>query len=343
MGARPRQAWQLLRKKQTVPGATIVQDVNTGAIVAYAATGGPDEAPLGFRRYAPPGSTFKLALAALWWESGMPDTTMQCPSSIQVTPRATISNSGGRGYDTVTAPEEMLVFSCNTTAVQMALEMRERLGTEAFVDAYRRFGFLPYPDADAAPTETAEEFWSTSSERWARGMAPEPARIRIGEETGRAEWAQLAIGQGPVDATVVAMSRFVQAIGNNGVMLEPTVEWERGEDPERVGRVMSERTATKLQAAMREVVDRGTARRVAPILQNMAWDLGGKTGTAQRRGRPDDGWFAGLIFDADETPRYSIVVYLEGGGPGGALPAQIAAKMTRFLADNPPGEGEESA
>jgi cell division protein FtsI/penicillin-binding protein 2 len=326
-----RTAWRLLREAGR-PGAVVVQDVQTGALVAYAATGGPEQAPFGIRRYAPPGSTFKLALAALWWDAGLPDDTpIPCPASIEVTPRATISNSGGAAYGTVFGPEGMLVPSCNTAAVRMALDMRERLGAQAFEEAYRRFGFVTY--ADSAPAGTDADFWSTSSPAWARRMGPSPSRLRLSGKTGTAEWAQLAIGQGPIDVTPIAMSRFVQAIGNDGVMLRPTLEAARASKPTEVGRVMKVETSRRLRQAMLEIVDRGTARSVAPRLAGLGgWDLGGKTGTAQIARAPDDGWFAGLIFDPEHRPRYTVVAYLQGGGPGGGRPAAIAAGMTRFFA-----------
>jgi cell division protein FtsI/penicillin-binding protein 2 len=325
-----RQAWQLLRGTGR-PGAVVVQDVNTGGVVAYAATGRPEQAPLGIKRYAPPGSVFKLALAALWWESGLPDTRMDCPAEIQVTPRATIANSGRVAHGTMMVPHEMLVPSCNTAAVQMALLMRERLGTDAFVNAYRSYGFLPY--TGNAPRDSVSDFWSTESARWARRMSPPSSRIRIGEKTGRAEWAQLSIGQGPVDVTVVGVSRFMQAIGNGGVMLPPTIEQRRARRPPDGDRVMSRETAAKLQRAMLDVVDspRGTARSIAQVAAALPGDIGGKTGTAQVRGAPDDGWFAGLVFGPEGRPTHSVVVYLQGGGPGGGQPAAIAAGLARTL------------
>lgn len=331
-------AWELLRDSGR-PGAVVVQDVNTGAVLAYAATGGPDDAPLGIKRYAPPGSVFKLVLAALWWEAGLADDVLiPCPATIQVTRRAAVSNSGGFELPPVRGPAGMLVPSCNTTAIIMALEMRERLGAEAFVEAYRRFGFTPY--TDEAPRDTARDFWATTSRAWAARMSPPPSRIRISTETGRAEWAQLAIGQGPVDVTVIGMSRFLQAIGNDGVMLPPTLETEVAGEAEEGRRVMSEETAGKLQAAMLRVVDAGTARSVLPRLRRLRWDLGGKTGTAQVANAPDDGWFGGLMFDSEGRPRYSVVTYLQGGGPGGRAPAAIAAEMTRLLAGQAPVRAE---
>jgi hypothetical protein len=329
-GGATRQAWQQLRAAGR-PGAVVVQHVETGAVVAYAATGGPDDPPLGIRRFAPPGSVFKLALAALWWESGLPETAMSCQASIQVAPGASISNFGNFAIPTVQVPHGMLVPSCNTTAVEMAWQMRERLGTQAFIDAYRRYGFEPYEGTPPAGTD--RDFWSTSSGAWARRMGPPPSRLRMSEQTGRAEWAQLSIGQGPLDVTVIGISRFLQAIGNGGVMVRPTLEWDRAGSPAEVQRVMSAETAGRLQVAMRDVVERGTARAAAePRLRGTRWQLGGKTGTAQIQRAPDDGWFAGLMHDPEGRPVYTVVVYLQGGGPGGGRPSAIAAEMTRFMA-----------
>lgn len=328
-------AWALLRESGR-PGAVMMQDVNTGAVVAYAATGGPAQAPLGFQEYSPPGSVFKLALAAIWWEHQLPDTTLGCPSTIRVTDRATIRNSEIFSIPTVSAPSEMLVFSCNTTAVQMAMIARARLGEEAFVRAFDTYGFEPY--TDDAPGGFDEDFWRTGSDRWAERMSPRPSRVRIGSATGLAEWAQISIGQGPVDATVAHVSRFLQAIGNDGVMLPPTIEWESreevvGEGRDAGTRVMAVETSRRLRSSMLEVVDRGTGRRAAPLVAPTGWDIGGKTGTAQVARAADNGWFAGLVHDPSGAPRYTVVVFLRGGGPGGRQPATIAGGMARAAAE----------
>ena len=317
------------------PGAVIVQDVRTGAVLAYAATGGPRDAPVGIKRYSPPGSVFKLALSALWWENGLPDDIeIPCPGQIQVTERATISNFGDIDRGTVIGPTGMLIPSCNTAAVWMALEMRRQIGSEPFVEAYERYGFTTY--TDDPPTDTIGSFWRTSSRDWDRRMTPPPSRVRISAETGDAEWAQLSIGQGPVDVTVIGVSRFIQAIGNDGVMLPPTFEMELGADPPGGERVMSVGVAEKLQEAMVRVVQEGTGRSALPALQGTGWRLGGKTGTAQVTGRPDNGWFAGLLFDASGNARFTVVSFVEGGGPGSGAPTAIAAAVARELATNQP-------
>lgn len=327
-------AWDRLRQAGR-PGAVMVQDVRTGAVLAYAATGEPDDAPVGIKRYSPPGSVFKLALAAVWWENDLPDDiSIPCPSTIRVNPRATISNSGGFDRGEVIGPSGMLVPSCNTSAVWMAWAARSQIGTEPFVEMYRRFGFLPY--ARTPGTDSIGEYWRTSSNAWTRRMTPSPSRIRISESTDSSEWAQLAIGQGPVDVTVAGVSRFIQAIGNDGVMLPPTVETRFAIRPPRGERVMRSETAGKLQRSMLAVVDHGTGTAAQVPMRGTGWRIGGKTGTAQVAGQRDNGWFAGLIFGPDGEPRYSVVTFLEGGGPGGGQPTTIAAAVARVLVSDPP-------
>ena len=171
------------------------------------------------------------------------------------------------------------------------------LGEAAFEEAYRRFGVEPYAQGEA-PSGFQQDFWRTTSDDWRRRMSPPPARLRLTPETSRQEWAQLAIGQGPIDVTPIHMTRFISAIGNGGVMVDPTIESAfTGEAPEG-RRIMSEETAARLLAAMTRVVDEGTARSTAPVLEGLDWDLAGKTGTAQVAGTADNGWFAGLMLDA---------------------------------------------
>lgn len=326
-------AWRLLRETGR-PGAVVVQDVRTGALVAYAATGGPEDAPFGIKRYAPPGSVFKLALSALWWENGLPDDTrIPCPKRIQVTPRASVGNYGGEEFAAVEGPVGMLVPSCNTAAIWMAQHMREQLGEQAFIDAYERFGFVTY--ASTAPRDTAiSGFWLTDNEKWARRMSPPPNRLRLSAKTGAHEWALLSIGQGPVDVTPIGISRFVQAIGNDGVMLHPYLERSASGEQDAGRRIMKHTTSQKLLGAMFKVTheELGTAARARALLKGFDWDMIGKTGTAEVAGRPDDGWFAGLALGPDRKPRYTVVVYLQGGGPGGRMPAGVAAQMVRVLA-----------
>ena len=335
-GDATRQAYGLL-KQTGFPGVVVMQDVKNGAVVAYTSTGTAEQAPLGIKRYTLPGSVFKLALSALWWDSGMGDRWMPCPEYIQVGNRK-IRNFESKAYPSMEIPRRMLVVSCNTQAIAMAFQMRQQLGEQAFADAYRRYGFIPY--SGDGPAEKAAPFWNTSSERWASRMTPPQNRVLFRTKFNPFDWAQMAIGQGPVDVTPIAVSRFIQAIGNRGVMHQPTFEQDRLRELAEGEQVMKPTTAAKLQEAMLQVVDTGTAVSVKPVLRNLTWDMGGKTGTVDiRRGQRPDGWFAGLIHGPDGQPRYTIVVYLQQAGQGGRAPAGLAAAMTRYMALRADGQG----
>lgn len=312
-------------------GTVIVQDVRNGALLAYAASGTASQAPFGIKRYALPGSVFKLALSALWWDAGLPDERMPCPSEIKVSDRApAIHNFESHEYASLEVPREMLVVSCNTQAIMMSMRMRQQLGQDAFVDGLQRLGFAVYTDE---PPRTPNDFWNSANPAWIRRMSPPVSRVKVMKRFNPFEWAQMSIGQGPVDVTPIAVSRFISAIGNGGVMLPVTLEAARLDKVPEGRQVMKPETTRKLMQAMLEVVEKGTGVRALPILQGTGWRIGGKTGTADvRRGHVPDGWFAGLMFTPDNRPRYSVVVYLQNGGQGGRSAAPVAAMMTRWMA-----------
>ena len=64
--------------------------------------------------------------------------------------------------------------------------------------------------------------------------------------------------------TILHVSRFLQAVGNNGMLL-PAVARKETDHPipktaANSRRMLQEKTAMRLQAAMREVVQRGSAQ-----------------------------------------------------------------------------------
>nr|WP_240978632.1 penicillin-binding transpeptidase domain-containing protein [Longimicrobium terrae] len=323
-----RQAWSLLTATG-LNGTVIIQDVKTGGVVSYVATGRAEDPPFGIKHYAPPGSVFKLAFSAIWWDHDLGETRMSCPPYVQVG-RARIRNFESHEYASLTVPTGMLTVSCNTAAVNMVFALRRQLGVETIRDDLQKFGFVTYTGKPPAPPR---DFWNTASDAWTQRMTPPPVRVRFLAKLTDHELGQIAIGQGPVDATPMGISRFIQAIGNDGVMMQPTLESARLGEGAEGRRIMKQTTSARLQNAMKTVVDTGTAQVAKAIIARTGWDLGGKTGTADVAGaRNPDAWFAGLMFGPDGRARYSVVVYLQHGGQGGRMPARIAAEMTRFMA-----------
>ncbi|HET7231303.1 MAG TPA: M56 family metallopeptidase [Longimicrobium sp.] len=312
---------RMLAARNVDGGAVLVQDVATGAVLAYAASGQGDGAPL--TTAALPGSVWKLVLASLWWESGRGDDEIGCPATVAVGGR-TVRNST-RMPRTLAGPREMLVYSCNTAAVEMALALRTALGP-AEVDArIRRLGFGA---GEPAARDTA--FWATRSDSFRARMSPAAARTGLSASAPEADWADFALGTRRVAVSPLHVGRFIQAIGNDGVMMPPTVDAAlAGRSPGR--RTLSSATAARLRDAMLDVVARGTAKSAGAELAGSPWRLGGKTGTVPGPSREADGWFAGLAFDASGQARYAVVVRLPGDGPGGGAPARLAARIVRML------------
>jgi len=179
---------------------------------------------------------------------------------------------------------------------RLALDLRRALGSRRLLGTLARLGF-------PGCTRTRIQDCTTLS-----AATPGPA------------WANsLSLGENGFRVTPHGLSRFLRIIGNGGI-------GPRGE------RVVRPSTARLLQQAMLETVRSGTASGVRERLGTRG-RMGGKTGTGPGGPRPYDGVFAGLIFDAAGTPRYTVVTYVRRGGPGGGVAAEISAELgARLLA-----------
>ncbi|HZI46249.1 MAG TPA: penicillin-binding transpeptidase domain-containing protein, partial [Pyrinomonadaceae bacterium] len=101
-------------------------------------------------------------------------------------------------------------------------------------------------------------------------------------------------------------------------------------------KVMSETTAQLLQSALRDTVQRGSAKSIASLLAGTGWHIGGKTGTGPGIVGPEsDGWFAGLIFDPTGNARCTVATFVKHGGPGRGNAARLSADMAAYLIGPP--------
>ncbi|MET0396296.1 MAG: penicillin-binding transpeptidase domain-containing protein, partial [Longimicrobiaceae bacterium] len=308
--------------------AAVVQEVTSGAVLAYSAVG---DGAGGLTEPVLPGSVWKLVLATLWWERGLGDGPLECPARLDVDGGTVTAPAGMPAV--LAGPHDMLVHSCSTAAAAMALRLRGAAGADAVLAGVRRLGFGVAP-AGAGPDGRDTTFWATRSPGFRARMSPAPVRVAAAEGGGRGAWAGFATGAADVRVTPLHVARFVQAIGNDGVGVAPTVDGALARAPSGT-RLFARETAWRLQGAMLDAVRRGTARGAAEEMAGSPWQLGGKTGTVASDGAADDGWFAGLAFDRAERARYVVVVRIPGGGPGGGEPARLAARIARLL---PPPE-----
>ena len=308
--------------------ATAVFDVQTGALIAFAATPGPDAArkkdaePLKVTTRVSPLSLTKLFLAASWWDRGLPDRSFDCTRS--ATPDK---------HEPMTIPD-MIVIGCDLPAKQMAVALRKEVGTDGVLADLERFGFGARPKSSRD-----DSFWAELSPEWRETLAPAAAYTLLNDKTTDPDWADtLSLGEKNFVVTILHISRFLQAVGNNGVLL-PSIARKETESAvsnpaPKSRRIMKETTAVRLQTAMRDVVQRGSAQAIAHALDGTGWQIGGKTGTGPglgSTGPPYDGWFAGLVFDPQGKARFTVATYVRHGGLGGENAAIISAQLARFL------------
>lgn len=223
----------------------------------------------------------------------------------------------------------------------MSLALRKAVGAKKVLNDFERYGFGQRTDL-----RQDDKFWAELAPVWKPRLIPAPAYVLLSDETKEAEWAEtMSIGETNMSVTALHVSRFLQAVGNGGVMLMPVAREEKSalsvmkplvsrRELKNSIRIMQERTALRLQPAMRDTVQRGTANSIAQILKDTGWQIGGKTGTGpgpMPLGPQSDGWFAGLIFDPQGKARFTIATYVRHGGFGGGNAARISAELARFI------------
>jgi len=314
----------------------VVQDVGTGALVAFAAS---QPARLDVSTPVLPLSVVKLMLAASWWDHQLPDSNFDSFRG------AADKREPGEKLISI---HELIVNGSDNAGRQMALALRKSIGAEAILGDFRRYGFGESGSSDN------QGFWRALAPRWRSRLNPGPAYVSLTSDTKDPDWADtLSLGESNMMVTGLHVSRFLQAIGNDGVMLPASALLERPDNaeqqppagprrgvrrfPAEVGspnRVMQPATAQRLQAAMRDVVQRGTAKSIANSLADSGWQIGGKTGTGPGPapiGPQSDGWFAGLIFDRTGKARFTVATFVRHGGTGGGNAARISADLARYI------------
>jgi peptidoglycan glycosyltransferase len=265
--------------------------------------------------FFPPGSTFKIVVAAAALENGItPETSFPNPPELDLPQTtSTLENFGG-DHCLGGAPEitlaQALEVSCNVAFAEIGLE----LGAERLSEQARAFGFsgdiefdIPFQEGNFPPAESFTDDLP--------GVAFS------------------AIGQKDVRTNVLHLALVAGAIGNGGVMMQPTLVREvrdplgrivRRLRPQVFGEPMSPPSAAELTRMMQSVVESGTGT----AAQIPGVNVAGKTGTAQNPGGDPHAWF--VAFAPAEQPTIAVAVAVLNGGDlgseatGGAVAAPIA-------------------
>jgi peptidoglycan glycosyltransferase len=289
-----------------------------------------------FQHTSPPGSTFKMLVAAAALDSGRVeiDESFECNGYFKPFRNARYAMHDFEwfkeprwgGHNPAQKQEwtirEAFVKSCNVTFAQIGLE----LGPELLFEYARRFGF--YTDIPLLVGDR-EEIGLISRSVLRSSIAD--ARNSDESKFGRAQLAQTAVGQYETRTSLLQMALVGAAIANDGAMMKPMLVREthtpggrtvRKVKPELFLRPVSVRTARIVAEMMEQVVVRGTGHEAGLSGIRVA----GKTGTAQvRRGAPPNAWFVG--FAPVEEPRALVAVLLENAGTGGSVAAPVAKEV----------------
>jgi cell division protein FtsI (penicillin-binding protein 3) len=264
----------VIQKVHAPAGSVIVQDPNTGAILALAnwpkynpnsATSVPTEARMDRAVSAiyEPGSTFKLVTLAAAFDQNLirPEEVFNCENGSIVVAGHRIHDHKKYGDLTVA---EILANSSDVGAIKIAL----KLGPPRFNDYIHAFGFGSPTGVDL-PGES-------------RGL------VQRLDHWGSFSIGSISMGQ-EVGVTPLQMINAVSAVANGGLLYKPRVveEMRRGDHvfplegpsaPAEPRRVIRPETAATMRRLMEGVILNGTGKSA----RLDGWTAGGKTGTAQK-------------------------------------------------------------
>ena len=241
-----------------------------------------------------PGSVFKLVTAAAAIETvpNMDTRQFYCENKYTIA-----------GVDiTCTGPhytqnfEQALANSCNIAFAQIAV----KVGQESMIEHVRQYGFL--------------DKHTLSGMTGAAGSYPL-------DFVGDPELAWSGIGQSTDLVNPYAMLRFVAAVANHGVLVEPHL-LQREEAGET--RLMQADTADRLAAMMNYNV----VAHYDPDNNFPGLPLCAKTGTAELGDGTSHAWFVGFL--NDEAHPYAFVVLVEHGGGGLRVAGPIANRLLQY-------------
>ncbi|MEV7672225.1 peptidoglycan D,D-transpeptidase FtsI family protein [Streptomyces sp. NPDC000963] len=271
------------------------------------------------RQPLPPGSTFKLVVAAAALEDGLyrsVDTATRSPDPYTLPHTRTVLRN-----ENASAPCEdatirtALRYSCNNVFGKMAAD----LGQDKVRAMAEKFGFND-AGLDVPVRAYASVYPST--------MDP-------------AQTALSGIGQFDVTATPLQMAMVSAAIAHDGLLAAPHMV-SRVEDSDGdalasyedgdTRRIVSSSTAEQLRSAMVTVVEEGTGTNAAVA----GAEVGGKTGTAQHgenNSKTPYAWFTSYAKDSSTGKQVAVAVMIEDSGAarsevsGNGLAAPVAQKM----------------
>ncbi len=316
---------ETVKKYKAKSGVVIVMDAGDGAILAMA--GYPDYHPERVKYTPvqvvknravsflyPPGSTFKVVLAATALEQNIcsPQQTFNCYNGVYKIMDQQISDD--HPYSRLNF-EDIIIYSSNIGAAKIA----ERLGRTRYYRGIRAFGF---------------------GERTGIQLPGEERGIfrPLNQWTGVS--LQFIAGGYEINVTPLQMTRAFNVVASGGYLVQPYIlKRVTGAflKPKPGKKILSPGTVHRMAAIMEEVVNTGTGKktRIAGI------HIAGKTGTTKkiRKNRKIQQYVSsfGGFFPA-ENPRVTMFVVIDepkgeyyGGDVAVPLFKSIAEKLLIYL------------
>jgi len=260
----------------------------------------------------PPGSTWKLAIAAMALKRGIvgPRSHMPipCRGGLQYGNRFfRCWDAHGHGDLTLT---EAIAQSCDVYFYQLGI----KLGVTSLLEDANDWGFRGRTGIDL-PGEIPSEF-PTGPEYYDRLYGPRRWTSAVA--------LNLAIGQGENAQTLIQMVRLYQQLASDGRMRTPFVV-RASTEPTRASLDLTADQLATLRRAMIAVVEQGTAR--GSRLANLT--IAGKTGTAQNPHGLDHGWFIG--FAPADKPEIVIGGIIEFARHGTVVAPLVSRAIAHYL------------
>lgn len=291
----------------------------------------------------PTGSTFKpiTALAAL--DKGLigPDTPVNDPGFLKISPTQTIRNARNAVFGTISLRRAMQVSSdvffyilgrdANGLKGQAIQSWAHRLGLgqRTGVDLPNEFGGT-VPDREWRAEMTKREDACRRKRKVSSCGISDRRPWSLGDNIN------LAVGQGDVQATPLQMAVAYSAIANGGTVVRPhlgvAVEDEGGRELRQI-RVSAVRKVRIAPAHRQAVLDGlhlatigdGTSAGIFSGWNQRAFPLYGKTGTAERPPHGDQSWY--VVYAEHKNKPIVIAATVEEGGFGSEAAAPVACRM----------------
>lgn len=270
----------------------------------------------GIQGLYPPGSIFKLILAAYALENKIIDSnwSINCAGAIEFGDRIfKCWNEHGHGDVNL---NESIVNSCNIFYYNLI----QKVPFNQWTKIVEEFGFGNKTQIDL-PNEKV-------------GIVP--SRSYMDDTYGRWGWGKgsllnFAIGQGDVLVTPIQIIQIINAISMKGKVFQPKLNNNIDSSFRHVD--LSLNTWLNLNKTIFNTVNSssGTGYRAKLEIDNAK--VYGKTSTSQNPHGETHSGFAGYI-ELLDNKKMSIVVIVENGGKGSGVATEFANKLFRYFAHN---------